>query len=104
MAIIPKKTGAAMTMTWLGDIWRRLSRPSGQRASGVNPDDFPDHAFAQAAGHTDHEVVQVDGGVAMPRHQPEHPADLRHPRAGPGRAQDAVFVAAVGVVEFRLRA
>src|SRR5688500_9793615 len=98
MAISRRKTGVARTMTWLGLMARILSR-SGQGASGVNPDDGLHRALAQAAGHADHEIVQVDGRVAVARNQPKHPSDRRYAPAGTGRAQDAMLVAAIEIVQ-----
>src|SRR3569623_1786983 len=61
-----KKTGVARTITWLGDSFMsRLSRGSGHRTTGIDPDDLVHAPVRQAARHADDVVVQVDGGIAV---------------------------------------
>src|SRR3954470_12852799 len=102
MPIRRKKTGVARTMIWYGDM-PALSGGSGQRASGVYPDDPLHGAAAQAAAHADDEVVQVHGGVAVARDQPEETADRGDAMAAARGPQDAVLVAAVAVFQLAVR-
>ena len=67
-----------------------LAADSGQGTACVDADDALHRALAQAPGHADHVVVQVDRGVAVSRDQPEVLADGRHVLPGPRGSQEAI--------------
>ena len=77
--------------------------PSGDAAARLDRPDRRDDAALEPAAHRDIAVVQVDGRVAMSRHQPDRLAELRQrgARAAGADAQDGVLVADVGDLEAR---
>src|SRR5450830_393466 len=62
---------------------------SGQCAARIHRDDAFDHAVLQPAAHADQVVVQVDGGIAMARDQPQRLAHGRQRGGGAHGGQQA---------------
>src|SRR6476620_6618067 len=95
----------AITTRRLDMSTMRLAALSGQRTTRIDAVDALHGASREPAGHPDHGVVQIDRRVAMAWDQPQRLAQARQGRlAGTHRprlrhAQDAVFVAAVEVLQ-----